>query len=178
MVVRNQTKPLIPIHIRFAKKVYLDLQSGCWEWRGAKNENNYGVLGIGRRREGLIKAHRCSYQIFRFVELVKDELVCHKCDNPSCVNPKHLFIGSNKDNVHDMMKKGRNSLPPIHNGKANKQAKIDENKVRELFYLNAQGLSSRKIASKLGISKTTVLNVLNGNIWKHVNMSNSSGGAS
>jgi hypothetical protein len=75
--------------------------NGCWEWRGPRDHSGYGrFYGFGTS-----KAHRVSYQIYKSVP--GKFLVCHHCDNPSCVNPDHLFLGTAKDNVQDCIKKGR-----------------------------------------------------------------------
>lgn len=79
------------------------IKADCWEWQGAKDNKGYGVVGHRRRK---YKAHRLSYQAF--ISTPPDSLnVCHKCDNPSCVNPEHLFLGTQKDNAKDMVFKGR-----------------------------------------------------------------------
>jgi hypothetical protein len=78
----------------------------CWEWQACKNEHGYGILNIGKRGLGKIRAHRLSFIIHKG-EIPESLLVCHRCDNPTCVNPEHLFLGTQKDNTQDMIKKGR-----------------------------------------------------------------------
>ena len=79
------------------------IQDGCWEWQGYRNP-----LGYGRMRKDGKKhlAHRISYTLF-VGEIPEGKMLCHKCDNPSCVNPDHLFVGTNQDNVSDCIAKGR-----------------------------------------------------------------------
>lgn len=79
------------------------VKNGCWEWQKYKNEWGYGRL---RHNGKKVLAHRASYEVFKG-DFDKNLLVCHSCDNPSCVNPDHLFLGTNKDNVDDCISKGR-----------------------------------------------------------------------
>lgn len=158
-----------PLDERFGRYVYLNLGNGCWEWRGAKNEHGYGVLGKeGGRGAGNVKAHRLSYQIFCHVSLTPKQCVCHKCDNPACVNPNHLFVGSQLDNMSDMLSKARNSKPPVRYGKANNKAKLNDESVRKIRQLSAKGWSSRKIASLFLVTKSAILSVVNHETWRHV----------
>ena len=86
---------------RIRAKVSIDKRTDCWNWTGA-TANGYGVLNFG----GQVRAHRLAYETF--VGPIPDGLlVCHRCDNPRCVNPGHLFVGTNSDNTRDMVSKGR-----------------------------------------------------------------------
>ncbi len=96
---------------RFWAKV--DKSGECWEWTACLNEKGYGMFGIGTKR--LDRAHRISYRML-VEEIPKGLFVCHRCDNPKCVNPSHLFLGTNRENVEDMHAKGRNSPPPPMGG--------------------------------------------------------------
>lgn len=79
---------------------------GCWEWTGYRAPAGYGQLGRGPRNEGLALAHRLSWE-FHYGPIPDGLLVCHRCDNPPCVRPDHLFLGTFVDNAQDMVSKGR-----------------------------------------------------------------------
>lgn len=86
----------------FWKKVIK--MEGCWDWKGYKNKQLYGRMGVGPSQ--CVNAHRVSW-VIHFGEIPDGLFVCHKCDNPSCTNPEHLFLGTRQDNAYDMMIKKR-----------------------------------------------------------------------
>jgi hypothetical protein len=162
---RKSNRSRTPITQRFGRYVYLSLSNGCWEWRGARDERGYGMIGKeGGKGAGSIRAHRLSYQIFYRVNLTREECVCHRCDNPPCVNPDHLFVGSQLDNMLDMISKNRNS----NRGEAHHMAKLTKQDVVKIRQLSEDGLSSRKIAKLFFVDKGTILAIVNRKIWRHV----------
>src|SRR5579875_2869953 len=96
---------------KFWDKVDIKNESECWEWKGGLVSNGYGYLVEYDNDNKHLKthlAHRLSYKLHNGV-LNENKVICHKCDNRKCVNPNHLFEGSQKENIDDMMKKGRNA---------------------------------------------------------------------
>lgn len=135
---------------------------GCWEWRAARNPKGYGNFSLEGRRS--INAHRFAYELSEGCS--PGELcVCHYCDNPSCVNPAHLFLGTVQDNMQDMIQKGRNN--PIH-GEGHPSAKLNDSKVIEVRRLYAAGRSVRSLAKEYGLSWKAIGRIVKGTAWKHL----------
>ena len=164
---RKQGFPIMPIAERIKINVSVHPFSGCWEWKGSK-KNGYGHTIIGSRKDGTRKtvpAHRLSYETF--VGSIPDGMeVCHKCDNPCCVNPDHLFVGPRQDNVNDREAKGRNRPQQRScNGTAKLTESIVMSARRERY---RHGTSYQKLANKYGVAKHTIQNAVKGKTWKHV----------
>ena len=158
-----------PIALRFARYMH-PAGDACWEWQGAKTDSGYGVIGRGGRGKGNAKAHRVSYEMFHGVTLTPDQVVMHRCDNPACINPWHLALGTHADNHADMRSKGRDVPPPHYRGMHNPAAKLDDSKVLEIFLMSRAGLSTRQIAKHFGVSRYAVGAVLKQKTWSHVHV--------
>jgi len=104
-------RPSLPIEVRFHDNKYdINEITGCWEWKRATNNIGYGMFRI---KQGLMRtAHRVSYELFNG-PIPNGMVVCHTCDNPKCVNPDHLWVGTMLDNIRDMDSKGRRVTRPI-----------------------------------------------------------------
>jgi len=151
---------------RFWKKVSIKGNNECWEWTGGKQGDGYGIFGVIENGKWKMKlAHRISWT-FHFGEIPKYMKICHKCDNPKCVNPNHLFIGTQLDNVKDMVKKGRiNSREGIKNPKA----KLTENEVLEIRRLYAStNITFADLGKMFGISDTHSGYIVKRRVWKHI----------
>lgn len=107
--MRNEAMNSISPEDRFWSRVAIIPFHPCWEWIGGKAKNGYGVFYSGERPGMSVKAHRFSWRL-NFGSLPNELDVCHKCDNPGCVRPDHLFLGTHSDNMHDMASKGRTRL--------------------------------------------------------------------
>lgn len=139
----------------------------CWLWTGSK-EKGYGLLNPGRRGSGsALKAHRVSYAIahgpFR-----ADLLVMHRCDNPSCVNPQHLMLGTDKDNSHDAKSKGRTRGNTTTRGDKHPSARLTESEVRQVRSLRDRGWTLDRIARKYRVTIANAWNIATRRTWKHV----------
>jgi len=130
----------------------------CWLWTGAKNRKGYGVVGTV---SGMSLAHRVSFELAGNV-IPSPRHVLHRCDTPGCVNPNHLFLGTNLDNVRDRDAKGRGNQ--VH-GVANGRAKVSDAGVK---VIRCSPLSHKELAAIFQIDTTTVKQIKNNETWKHV----------
>lgn len=149
-------------HITYQEKFWLfvDKTDSCWIWTGPIGWGGYGVF----RRHGKTEfAHRISYFVANR-EYPDNLIVCHKCDNPICVNPNHLFVGTHADNVHDMMRKGRsNQARGESSGKA-KLSRHDVFDIRRRF--KKDGKTAVELASEYGVNKENIYRIAYRQSWK------------
>lgn len=134
-------------------------KSGCWHWLlGTRRKRNftYGRIKFNGRTHA---AHRVSWMLFQG-SIPDGMFVCHRCDNPICVNPKHLFIGTNADNIRDSSRKGR-----LHFGERNGSAKLTEAKVRRIRMLSQRGIKGKILARRFMVSEGNVSMIVNRLIW-------------
>jgi hypothetical protein len=150
-----------PIHDRFMAKVSVPNDpDACWEWTGGIY-HGYGYINVNSKTT---RAHRLSYKLF-CGEIAEEMCVCHRCDNPGCVNPKHLFLGTHKENMADMVQKGRSNSTK---GSKNKAAKLKEDDIQEIRKMIDSKLTLTQIAKQFNVSTTTIFYIKRGNIWSHV----------
>lgn len=135
--------------------------NGCWIWQGSIDLCGYGRLKLGGR---YFRAHRVALALSD-TPVPVNRLVCHRCDNPPCVNPDHLFLGTPKDNIHDAVRKGRFHPRPFRVGISHPRARLTEDVVREI---RASSLGSKEIASTLGVSRSAVHRARHRITWAHI----------
>lgn len=139
--------------------------SGCTLWMGWDNGWGHGILYHQGRR---MYAHRAA-MVCAGIILKDGDCVCHRCDVPSCINPNHLFVGSQADNLRDMRGKGRAAPPPnTQVGVNHHLAVLDEDGVRQMRRLASQGVSARRVARYFGVNWSTAKRVISRTTWKHV----------
>ena len=131
-------------------------ESGCWEWAGSRDNHGYGQVAIGRydpetRVSRPMKAHRAAYSAWR--EDPGDLVVCHACDNPPCINPGHLFLGTRAVNNADMCAKGRNPTGEFHAGHRLTSEQVAEIRAR---YTGRGGETQRSLAAEFGCSQQLI----------------------
>lgn len=140
-------------------------EAGCREWTGSRDRFGYGWVRNGNKT---VKAHRASYAVF-VRPLVDGEAVCHRCDNPPCIEPAHLFPGTHLDNMRDMESKGRRRPDEGYiKGETHHQARLTEADVLRLRAMRADGATYAELMAEFSISKTTIGDICNGHLWRHL----------
>lgn len=149
---------------RFWSKVSIRSINECWEWQGAVFvTGGYGQIGWNYKT---LRAHRVAW-ILKRGKISDKILVLHKCDNPKCVNPNHLFLGTYLDNNLDKIQKGRTNRRE-RTSEMKYKTKLTENDIKEIRNLIEQGISHRKIGGVFNVSHTTIGYIRRGERWKHV----------
>jgi len=144
---------------RIEQKIERVTESGCWIWMGATQVRGYGEI-ISHNRKLL--AHRASYETF-VGPIPKGMYVCHICDNVYCVNPSHLFLGTQKQNLEDMAKKGRSTK-----GEKNPMAKLNKSTVQCIRSEIEKGKSDLELSDCWNVCRQTISNIRTRRTWKNV----------
>jgi hypothetical protein len=145
---------------RFLSHTNKNGENGCWNWTGALYQNGYGVFTYRYRA---VKVHRYSYRLYRG-QIPEGLEVCHTCDNKKCVNPEHLFLGTQQDNMTDMVNKGRSLT-----GEKGTNTKLTWEQVREIRKLYKTGKHSQyTLADLFNVSRSNIKFILNNKTWKEV----------
>ena len=150
----------------------IDPETGCWNYIGLRSKG-YGKMGFTvRGKMKRLYAHRIAAWLWLGIELNDSRQVCHKCDNPSCFNPEHLFLGTNRDNHIDAVEKGR-KVAPAHtlqpNGSLCPNSKLTAEQVLEIRRLFAAGGHSfNGLGRQFSVTGTTIRAIVRRKFWKHI----------
>lgn len=136
----------------------------CLIWNGSKHPRGWGIIRNNGKR---VKAYRASYEVHHG-PIPEGMVVRHSCDNPACINPEHLSLGTQADNVRDMFQRGRENKAK---GERTGKAKLTDAQVREIrgrYAPMTYGKGAHCLAREFGVSKQTVQAILSGESWKHL----------
>jgi len=148
----QRKKEPIPIEKRFWR--YVEMTDGCWLWTGSRNSKGYGLIDDNSGRS--LRAHRVSWKI-HFGPISPGLQVLHKCDNPPCVNPAHLFLGSSLDNTRDCISKNR--FP----------SKLTSSQVIKIRQRFADGdITRQQLADEFNVDRSTIGLIIRRKTWKHL----------
>ena len=150
---------------RFMSKVEKHPEDGCWKWKAWCDKDGYGGFWF---EDKTIRAHRFSWMLHNNETITKDRLICHSCDVTNCVNPKHLFIGCQQENMNDMIKKGRATC-----GEKSYLSKLTEDDVKEIFNKIKNGCSRKEVAKEYNVTPENISSIKLGRSWKHLNLDKS-----
>lgn len=140
---------------------------GCWVWITSSRDGRYGHFSIGVGANGRTRTsstHRVSYEL-AYGPIPDGLFVLHRCDNPPCVNPAHLWAGTRDDNTADMLRKGRQAM---NVGERSGCAKVSAEQVREIRRRHTDGALQKDIAASFGLEPSGVSRIVNGHYWKTV----------
>lgn len=154
---RHRTMP--EIIDDFWKRVDIRGSKECWEWKGIRSIKRYGFMLVNCRR---IRTHRFS-ALLHLGDVPEGMVVCHRCDNPPCCNPDHLFLGTVIDNISDRVRKGRGAV-----GASVASAKLDDYKVSQIRARWSSGEMIAPLALEFGVTISTLSKAARRETWKHV----------
>lgn len=178
----HKTYPRRSLETRFWRGVDKRGPSECWPWKGTAHSGKYGHVGRGGRNGGTVLASRVSYEL-HYGPIPDGLYVCHTCDNPPCVNPAHLFLGTQQDNVDDRVRKGRSARvtglangahthpEKVARGSGHYAAKLTDEQVKAIRAVKpATGVheAAQVVATQYGTTKSYIIKIWYGYKWKHL----------
>lgn len=156
---------------RFWSHVAKTEDGGCWNWQASRRRHGYGQMRIGSQRDGTrrnVIASRLSWEL-HYGPPPPGLFVCHHCDNPSCVRPDHLFLGTAADNAHDAMHKGRMIAPPRLCGDSSPSSKLTTASVTAIRAMWATGhWSLAALGRRFGVRYQSIRAIVTHRTWRHV----------
>jgi hypothetical protein len=157
--IKNHASP----EVRFFRFIDKKSDTECWNWTGHKI-GNYGSFSIGAKSLGSVLAHRFSWSMHNNKEIPSGMVIMHSCDNPLCVNPNHLSVGTHMENTHDMLKKGRHTYI-AHVGEKNGKSVLNAKIVKEI---RASSMNHAELGRFYGVSTSCIRGVRTGRTWSHI----------
>lgn len=151
-----------PVAIRILALLERRSESECWPWKGSVGREGYGRLRLNGRE---VSAHRLILEAELGRPLLRSECACHRCDNPPCCNPAHLFAGSHLDNSNDKHRKGR---AHALRGEKHPRARVTDEQALLIRRLRVEGVSPRDLAGRFGLSIQATRHLLSGYSWRHL----------
>lgn len=136
----------------------------CWEWTAHRSRDGYGMIGL--ERKGTDRTHRVSWRL-HFGSIPDGLQVLHRCDNPACVRPDHLWLGTQTENIADMDAKGRRRFNSAK-GTQLPQAKLTEADIPVIRQMISEGVIDRLIAERFGVTRLAILLIRHGKNWRHI----------
>lgn len=180
---RQRKRPATPLAELFKARYRVEAKTGCWLWTGTRDKDEYGKLKAvfpGEKTKRPILAHRLSWVLHRG-PIPAGKLVCHHCDVEPCVNPDHLFIGSQGDNSRDRDQKQRQARGERHGVSKLTDAQVREIRALRTAYVAVHGTTKRRgktgtttagtlkaIATRFGVTARVVRLIMSGEAWRHV----------
>ena len=137
---------------------------GCWNWRAAQTRKGYGHMSFGGK---VVESHRVSWML-NVGPIPSGLWVLHRCDNPLCVRPDHLFLGTAKDNIQDAWKKGRMKRPPYIYGEQCSWHQLKPAQVTEIRRRHSNGELNGDLAREFGVRHNVVWKVVNNRSWRYL----------
>lgn len=156
-------RPVLPPE-RLWERVQRADGDGCWEFIGSRQKFGHGLIGVNGR---VVKAHRLAWEL-TYGPIPDGMLVCHRCDNPPCCRPDHLFLGTARDNTQDAIVKNRRGAPPVRRGEQHPHRKLAGSDVVEIRRLLGLGSPQKDLAARFGIGAAQMSRIANGKQWKGV----------
>lgn len=164
-----RSKP--PLRVAFESRYRVNAETGCWEWTGTTAKGGYGQYQLEKFRDASgvyrrtrIYAHRLSWELHKS-SIPDGYEVCHQCDNPGCVNPNHLFLGTHAENMGDRDRKRRGPI-----GERQGTAKLREPAIREIMASTETGFA---LAARYGVTFQTINDIRTGKTWGHLGLTRS-----